>query len=75
MTTIANIAVPEVMEIPDLAKYLGISRDTAYKYASEGTLPAFKPGNRWRFKKSLIDQWIVEQCHSAERAFPNGEQA
>ena len=70
MTRIVNIAVPEIMNIHDLSRYLGISPDTAYMYASEGTLPAFKLGNRWRFKKSLIDEWIVKQCHSAERAFP-----
>lgn len=52
-------AVREVMDIRQAAEYLGISSDTLYKYASEGLVPAFKLGNRWRFKKTLLDSWMV----------------
>jgi len=38
----------------------GISGDTLYRYASEGFIPAFKLGNRWRFKRSLLDAWMVK---------------
>ncbi len=51
----------EVMDIRQASEYLGISGDTLYRYASEGLIPAFKLGNRWRFKKSLLDAWMVEQ--------------
>ena len=50
----------EVMNIRQAAEYLGISADTLYRYASEGFVPAFKLGNRWRFKKSLLDAWMVQ---------------
>jgi excisionase family DNA binding protein len=52
----------EVMNIRQAADYLGISPDTLYKYATEGFLPAFKLGNRWKFKRSRIDEWIEAQC-------------
>jgi excisionase family DNA binding protein len=55
----------EVMNIRQAAQYLGVSPDTLYKYVNEQKIPAFKLGNRWRFKKSKIDQWMEEQ--SAER--------
>ncbi len=51
----------EVMDIRQAADYLGISGDTLYRYASEGFVPAFKLGNRWRFKKSLLDAWMDEK--------------
>lgn len=51
----------EVMDIRQASEYLGISGDTLYRYASEGFIPAFKLGNRWRFKRSLLDTWMVEQ--------------
>jgi excisionase family DNA binding protein len=51
----------EVMDIRQAAEYLGISGDTLYRYASEGFVPAFKLGNRWRFKKSLLDSWMDEK--------------
>ena len=60
----SNLLVPEVREVMDIRQasdYLGISPDTLYKYASEGFVPAFKLGNRWRFKRSLLDQWMVEK--------------
>ncbi len=52
------VGVREVMDIQQAADYLGISPDTLYKYAMSGFVPAFKLGNRWRFKKSLIDVWM-----------------
>ncbi len=58
---VATRAVREVMDIRDAAEYLGISPDTLYKYASEGFIPAFKLGNRWRFKRSLLENWMEQQ--------------
>ena len=51
----------EVMDIRECSEYLGISADTLYKYASSGFIPAFKLGNRWRFKKSSVDFWMEVQ--------------
>lgn len=53
-----QLAAREVMDIRQAAEYLGISGDTLYRYASEGFIPAFKLGNRWRFRKSLMDDWM-----------------
>jgi excisionase family DNA binding protein len=51
----------EVMDIRQASEYLGISGDTLYRYASDGFIPAFKLGNRWRFKRSLVDSWMDEK--------------
>ena len=51
----------EVMDIRQAADYLGIRPDTLYKYASEGFVPAFKLGNRWRFKRSRLNDWMDQQ--------------
>jgi len=56
-----QIVPREVMDIRQAADYLGISADTLYRYASEGFVPAFKLGNRWRFRKSLLDTWMDEK--------------
>jgi excisionase family DNA binding protein len=60
-TTPAREEVREVMDIRMASDYLGISPDTLYKYASEGFVPAFKLGNRWRFKRSRLDEWMDQQ--------------
>lgn len=51
----------EVMNIREASDYLGISPDTLYKYAGEKTIPAFKLGNRWRFRKSALDAWMEKE--------------
>ena len=61
MRSLAQAAVREVMDIRQASEYLGISGDTLYRYASEGFIPAFKLGNRWRFKKNLLDAWMDEK--------------
>ena len=48
----------EVMTLREASQYLGISADTLYKYLGEGSIPDFKLGNRWRFKKDLLDRWM-----------------
>jgi excisionase family DNA binding protein len=53
--------IREVMDIRQASDYLGISPDTLYRYASEGFVPAFKLGNRWRFKRSRLDEWMDER--------------
>jgi len=60
----SNLLVPEIREVMDIRQasdYLGISPDTLYKYASESFVPAFKLGNRWRFKRSRLDEWMDRQ--------------
>jgi excisionase family DNA binding protein len=51
----------EVMDIREASMYLGVSRETLYKYISEERLPAFKLGNRWKFKKTVLDRWMERQ--------------
>jgi excisionase family DNA binding protein len=65
---VREVVVREVMDIRMASDYLGISPDTLYKYASDGFVPAFKLGNRWRFKRSRLDDWMDQQ--SSEGALP-----
>ncbi len=61
MASAVQAMLREVMDIRQASEYLGISSDTLYRYASEGFIPAFKLGNRGRFKRSLLDAWMVEK--------------
>lgn len=64
-TSVARSEIREVMDIRQASDYLGISPDTLYKYASDGFIPAFKLGNRWRFKKSRLDDWMDQQSSAS----------
>ena len=56
----------EVMTLREASQYLGISPDTLYKYLGEKSIPAFKLGNRWRFKKDLLDRWMERKSEGSE---------
>ena len=49
------------MDIREASEYLGVSRETLYKYVFDEKIPAFKLGNRWKFKKTLLDRWMETQ--------------
>ena len=51
----------EVINIRQASQYLGVSPDTLYKYVTEEKIPAFKLGNRWKFKKTILDQWMEQK--------------
>ena len=53
--------IREVMDIREASEYLGVSRETLYKYVFDEKIPAFKLGNRWKFKKTLLDRWMETQ--------------
>jgi len=57
---------PEVMNIKQASQYLGVSPDTLYKYVSEERIPAFKLGNRWKFKKTILDAWMEKKSALGE---------
>jgi len=48
-----------ILTIDELPSYLKSSKSTLYKLAQKGTIPGQKIGKHWRFKKDIIDQWLV----------------
>ena len=67
----------EVMTLREASQYLGISPDTlykylGYKYLGKDKIPAFKLGNRWRFKKDLLDRWMERKSEIGMRGNRSG---
>lgn len=48
----------DVMTIREVAEYLKLTDKTAYRLVADGTLPGFKVGGAWRFRRGDIDAWI-----------------
>jgi len=46
------------LSVDEIGDYLGIKRDTVYKWISEKGLPAHKIGRLWKFKKDEVDTWV-----------------
>jgi excisionase family DNA binding protein len=55
----------EVMNLREASQYLGVSPDTLYRYISEDRIPAFKLGNRWKFKKTILDRWMERKINGS----------
>ena len=48
-----------VMNVHEVARYRRLSEAKIYRMAKQGMIPAFQVGRAWRFRKDLIDAWIV----------------
>lgn len=46
------------LSIEEIAEYLGIKRDTIYKWINRKHMPAHKVGILWKFRKTEIDAWV-----------------
>ena len=48
------------LSLEEIARYLGVSRDTVRNWIKKEGIPAHKIGRLWRFKKSEVDNWVSE---------------
>jgi len=46
------------LSVAEVAAYLGVKRDTVYKWIDRKNMPAHKVGSLWKFKKDEIDEWV-----------------
>ena len=46
------------LSVDEIAAYLGIKKDTLYKWIDRKKMPAHKLGKLWKFKISEIDEWV-----------------
>ena len=44
--------------VNEIAKHLGISSDTVYRWIDRHTMPAHRMGRLWKFKKDEVDKWV-----------------
>ena len=44
----------DILDIEGVADMLGVSIDTVYKLANQGTIPGFRAGKEWRFHRQNI---------------------
>ena len=54
-------AMDKWLTLEQIAEYLQMSTSSIYKMAQAGKIPAYKVGRQWRFKKELIDEWMVRK--------------
>ncbi len=50
-----------ILDVPGVARYLGVTSQRVYDAVALGEMPYFKVGRYVRFKRSKIDAWIESQ--------------
>jgi len=48
------------VSVEDVAKHLGVAKDSVYRWIDHRGLPAHKIGRPWKFKLSEVDNWVRE---------------
>ena len=56
-----NINNNKIMNIKELANYLGIGRTTIYNLIKKKKIPASKIGKQYRFSKEVVDSWLKDK--------------
>lgn len=44
--------------VEEISHYLGVSKESIYRWLERGQIPAHKVGKLWKFKPSEIDSWV-----------------
>lgn len=56
------------VSVEDVARHLGVAKDSIYRRIEGSRLPAYKIGRLWKFKLSEVDDWVraggAESCES-----------
>lgn len=47
-----------IMTVREVADYLRMHEMTIYRMARQGEIPAYKVGNRWRFNRQRLEEWL-----------------
>ncbi|MBW2109614.1 MAG: helix-turn-helix domain-containing protein, partial [Deltaproteobacteria bacterium] len=50
------------LSVDEIVAYLGIKRDTVYKWIAEKQMPAHRMGRFWKFRKEEVDEWVRSGC-------------
>ncbi|MBW2321135.1 MAG: helix-turn-helix domain-containing protein [Deltaproteobacteria bacterium] len=59
------------LSVDEIAEYLGVKRDTIYKWVNRRKMPAHKVGRLLKFRKEEVDSWIKEGRAGADYEYEN----
>lgn len=57
----------EILTLRELANYLRCHTSTLYRLIKSGEIPYFRIGSDFRFRTSIINEWIEKRSASIQR--------
>ena len=52
-----------LLSVVQVARYLKVDKLTVYRLVAGKKIPAFRVGNQWRFKRSMIEAWLMKNMN------------
>jgi excisionase family DNA binding protein len=59
----------KLLTTKEVAQYLNVDQFTVYRLVAQKKLPAFKVGSQWRFKRALIENWLMTRANIKRKSF------
>ena len=53
----------QLLTLEQVADYLNVDKFTVYRLLNNKELPAFKVGNQWRFKRKMLENWLMKNSN------------
>jgi excisionase family DNA binding protein len=64
------MAADEVLTMKEICDLLQVNQSTVYKLVRRGSIPGFRVGSDWRFRRDVIERWMVELSTDEQQARP-----
>jgi len=61
------------VSVDEVAKHLGVTKDSIYRWIEHKSLPAHKIGRLWKCKLSEVDAWVRARSAASPQGAPTGE--
>lgn len=46
------------LSVTEIATYLGVTRDSVYRWVDNRNMPGHRVGRHWKFRKDEVDEWV-----------------
>jgi excisionase family DNA binding protein len=56
------------VSVDEVAKHLGVAKDSIYRWIESRGLPAHRIGRLWKFKLSEVDEWVRTKGAGSDEA-------
>ena len=60
----------QLLTLGQVAEYLNVDKFTVYRLLNDKELPAFKVGNQWRFKRKMLENWLMKNSNVKRKDTP-----
>ena len=61
------------LSVQEISVYLGVSKETIYRWLEAKKIPAHKIGKQWKFKTSKVDEWVTNGSAKCLNGGKNGK--